>query len=54
MIISRDLLALLETSIGISDFFIKFFSKTQKFVPILTILVGCGWLTNLSLLFRLR
>ena len=28
--ISRDLSELSETSIGIFDFFIKFFSKTQK------------------------
>ena len=30
MIISRDLRELSETSIEILDFFIKFFSKTQK------------------------
>ena len=43
-------MTLLETSIGILDFL-----KNTKNAPILTIIVvGCGWLTYLSLLFRLQ
>ena len=52
-VITKDLWGLFETSIGILDFFIVFFKNTKN-APISTILVGCGWLRNLSLLFGLR
>ena len=45
-IISRDSWAISETSIGILDFF-----KNTINAPILIILIGCVWLTNLTLLF---
>ena len=35
-------------------FFHKVFFNNTKNAAILTIFVGCGWLTNLSSLFRLR